>query len=89
MPLESDAISFLDEDLSHVASPHENALVITAEGDRYDVKIILVELRSSTDVLFLEAYLGMGKSRTDLKKNNFPLIGFAGKTTYPLGAIKL
>lgn len=29
----------------------------------------------------------MGKSRENLKNVDFPLIGFAGRTTYPLGEI--
>lgn len=82
-------MSFSDEDLSHVASSHEDALVITEEVNAYDVKRIHIDLGSSTDVLFLEAYMGMEKSMTNLKKIGFPLIGIAGRTTYHLGAIRL
>lgn len=75
-PMRNDAIYFLDEDLEHVANPHEGALVITIDIDRFDVKRILVDYRSSTYILFLEVLLGMGKLKTDLKNVEFALIGF-------------
>lgn len=74
--MRNDAIYFLDEDLEHVANPHEGALVITIDIDRFDVKRILVDYRSSTYILFLEVLLGMGKLKTDLKNVEFALIGF-------------
>lgn len=87
--VESNAMSFSDEYLMHVASPHEDALVITTKIVGFDVKRILVDSESSTDVLFLEAFLSMRKSREDINKVDFPLIRFAGKITYPLRAIRL
>lgn len=47
--------------LGHITCPHEDALVITAEIDGYDVKRVLIDSGSSTDVLFLEALRKMGK----------------------------
>lgn len=35
--IESDVISFFDEDLGHVVNPYEDTMVITSEIDRYDV----------------------------------------------------
>lgn len=87
--VERDAITFLDKDLEHVAIPHEDALIIMAEIDGFDVKIILVELGSFTDILFLEAFLAMGKLKKGLKKVDFHLIGFAGRINLSRGAIKL
>lgn len=40
-------------------------------------------------MLFLEEFLGMDKSRANLQKLDFPLIGFAERTTYPLEVIIL
>lgn len=83
--VESGVISLSDEDLNHVATPHEDALVITVKVDGVRCQ----EDSSSIDIFLLEAFLGMGKSSSDLKKLDFLLIGFAGKTIYPLGAIRL
>lgn len=51
------------------------------------MKRILIDGGSSTDILFLDAFEKMGRSKRDLKRVDFPLIGFPGRTTYPLGAI--
>lgn len=42
-----------------------------------------------TDILFVDAFENMGKSDKNLKRVDFPLIRFGGRTTYPLGAITL
>lgn len=67
-----------------MASFNEDALVTSAEVRKFYVKRILIDSRSSTNILLLEVFLGTGKSRDDLKKVDFPLIGFVGRTTYPL-----
>lgn len=81
-------ISFIDEDMEHVTSPHYDALVITADINGFDMKRRIVDFTSSRDVLFLNALIGMGKTKNDLNKVYFPLIGFAGKITCPLGVIR-
>lgn len=54
-------ISISEEKMGHVTSPHEDALVITTEIDGYDVKRVLIDLESSTNVLFLDALKNMDK----------------------------
>lgn len=90
-PKEEDevVISFLEGEIEQVTCPHEDALVITTEIDGYDVKRILIDSGSSTDVLFLNALKNMGKSKKDLKKVNCPLMGFASNATYLVGASTL
>lgn len=82
-------ISCSETEMEHVTCSHEDALGITAEIDGYDVKRVLINLGSSTHVLFLDAVKNMGRSKKDLKKVNFPLMGFASNATYPVGAITL
>lgn len=60
-------ISFTDEYMEHVTNPHEDMLVITVKINIFDVKRIMVESRSSTSMLFLDALLW---GRHDLKKVN-------------------
>lgn len=40
-------------------------------------------------ILFLDSFEKMGTSKKDLKGVDFPLIGFIGRITYPLGSITL
>lgn len=63
-------ISFSESEMGHVTCPHEDALVITAEIDDYDVKKIFTDSGSSTDVPFLNDLRNMGKIKRDLKKMN-------------------
>lgn len=80
-------ISFSKCEMKHVTCPQEDTFVIAAEIDDYDVKRVLIDSGSSTDVFFLDALKKMGRSKKDMKKVNFPLMGFASQATYPVGAI--
>lgn len=75
--------------MAQVTCPYEDTLAITAEIDGYDVRRVLVDSGISTDILFLDALMKMGHSEKELKKVNFPLMGFASQKTYPVGAITL
>lgn len=73
--------------MEHVTIPHEDALLIIAEINGYNVKRVLIDSCSSTYVLFLEALKKMGRSEKGLEKVKFPLTGFPLNETYPVGAI--
>lgn len=75
--------------MEYVTCPHEDAFVITAEIDKYKLKRVLIDVGKLTDILFLETLKKMGKSEKDLKKINFPLMGFASNATFPIWAITL
>lgn len=50
---------------------------------------MLIHSSTSTDVLFLDALKKIERSENDLKKVNFPLMGFASNYTYLVGAFTL
>lgn len=50
---------------------------------------ILIGGGNSTGILIVDAFKKMGQSKKDLKRVDFPFIGFDGRTTYPLGVIDL
>lgn len=79
--------SFIEDDLAHVTTSHDDALVITTEVDGCDMNRILID--GGMDILFLDAFIKMRRSKNDLKRVDFPFIGLFGKTTYPLTAITL
>lgn len=72
---ESVVISFSIQDIEHVTSCHDGALVFTNEINIFDVKRILVAFRSFLGVLLLSAFLSIGKAKNELKKLEFLLIG--------------
>lgn len=82
-------VSFSKCKMEHVTCPRDDALVITMEIDGYNVKRVMIDSDSSTNVIFFYALKNMRKSEKDLKKVNFHLMGFASITTYPVGAITL
>lgn len=72
---ESVVIYFSIQDMEHVTSCHDGALVFTNEINIFDVKRILVAFRSFLGVLLLSAFLSIGKAKNELKKLEFLLIG--------------
>lgn len=62
------AIFFSEEELEHVTCHHEDVLVVTIEIDVFDVKRIIIDSGSSTDVLILDALKNMGKSEETSKR---------------------
>ena len=55
----------------------------------YDVKHVLVDNGSSTDVLFYEAFQKMNLPTQKMGKMTTPLVGFTGDTVLVEGVIKL
>lgn len=58
--------------MDYNTSTHDDALFITVEINDFDMKISFVDFGSSTDVLFLDALLTMGKTKKGHKKVVFP-----------------
>lgn len=58
-------ISFSDSEMEHVTFSHDDALVITAVIDGYDMGKVFIDSNNSTDVLFLDALKNMGKSEKE------------------------
>ena len=44
---------------------------------------------SSSDIMFLQCYDALGLDRRRLRPVNTPLVGFAGRATYAMGAARL
>ncbi|KAK3015246.1 hypothetical protein RJ639_007118 [Escallonia herrerae] len=72
------SLEFNDSDLEGVSLPHDDALVITLRIDAFQVKRILIDTGSSTDILFEDAFLQMVISEDRVKPITSPLYGFIG-----------
>ena len=59
-----------------VATPHDDALVISVTIFNALVRRVLVDNESSCDILFWEPYYTMGFSSTNLKPMPTQLVGF-------------
>ncbi|KAK2998090.1 hypothetical protein RJ639_024889 [Escallonia herrerae] len=79
------SLEFDDADLDGVSLPHDDALVITLRIDAFQVKRILVDTRSSADIIFED----MGISDDRVKLISSPLYGFIGASAPVKGIASL
>ncbi|KAK3031549.1 hypothetical protein RJ639_035462 [Escallonia herrerae] len=83
------SLEFNDLDLEGVSLPHDDALVITLRVGAFQVKRILVDTRSSADILFEDAFLQIGISEDQVKLITSPLYGFTGASAPVKGIASL
>ncbi|KAL0433295.1 UNVERIFIED_CONTAM: hypothetical protein Slati_2663800 [Sesamum latifolium] len=82
-------ITFTEDDEKGVIFPHEDVVVITIVILNMEVRRILIDSRSSVDVLFLEAYQKVGLDESLISPHDTNLIGFEGSIVHSLGEIIL
>ena len=82
-------MGFSDEDKIGTIQPHDDALVITLRIGGYDVKRVIVDQGSATEIMYPELYKGLNLKAEDLMPYSFPLVSFEGKIIIPKGQIKL
>ena len=87
--MESDILSFSEEDAQGVAMLHDDALVVTLTVANHVIHRILVNNGSSTDILYWPVFQQMGIDRDRIKPFCSPLVGFGGEQVYPIGIISL
>ena len=82
-------ISFMDDEAQRLIHPHTDALVVTLSMANGKVFRILIDTRSSADILFVSAFrqMNVGGATTRLIKT--PLYWFGGEKVYAEGAIQL
>ena len=86
---ENDKISFKDSDAHLVHHPHYDALVITTMMANNKVQRILVDNRSSTDILYYQPFQKMGLKVSNLKPSPNPVYRFTRDSITPMGVISL
>ena len=82
-------LSFSKEDKIGTSQPHNNALLITLRIGDYDVKRVMVDGGSVTEVMYPDLYKRLGLKPEDLMPYNSPLMNFNGKLVIPMGMIRL
>ena len=85
----SNVISFSDEDLleSHISG--NDSVVVSAVIANYDVKRILIDNGSSTEVLMYDAFVKMNLFISRLQESPMSLAGFRGNSIGVEGEITL
>ena len=82
-------MGFSDEDKIGTIQPHDDALVITLRIGGYDVKRVMVDQGSATEIMYPDLYKGLNLKAEDLTPYNSPLVSFEGKVIIPKGQIRL
>ncbi|KAG7533327.1 Integrase catalytic core [Arabidopsis thaliana x Arabidopsis arenosa] len=77
------------ESETELDKPHDDALVIRIDVGNCELSRIMVDTRSSVDVLFYDVFKKMGHLDSELQGKKIPLTGFSGETTFSLGTIQL
>jgi hypothetical protein len=76
---ESIVMSFLEEDAQGVVMPHNDALVVIMTVANHAIHQILVDNRSSADILYWPAFKQMDIDQDRIKPYGSPLMGFGGE----------
>ena len=82
-------MGFSDEDKIGTIQPHDDALVITLRIGGYDVKRVMVDQSSATEIIYPNLYKGLSLKAEDLTPYSSPLVSFEGKIIIPKGQIRL
>ncbi|KAK3002092.1 hypothetical protein RJ639_021794 [Escallonia herrerae] len=83
------AITFFDEDSKDIKTPHDDPLVIIVRAGNFDVKRVLIDNRSSAEILFYDAFKKMNIPTNCLRKMDAPLYGFSNHPVAVEGIIAL
>ena len=80
---------FSEEDVRGVKQPHNDPLVIMLTIEGFNTKRILVDNRSSADIIYLPAFQQLKLDPKRLCLFDSPLISFSGDIVYPKGIVTL
>ena len=82
-------LSFSEEDKIGTTQSHDNALLITLRIGDYDLKRVMVDDGSATEIMYPDLYKGLKLKLEDLTPYSSPLMSFDRKLVIPKGMIRL
>ena len=82
-------IVFIEQDLQAVRLPHQDPLVVKLQNDKAILGRVLIDGRSSVEVLFWDAFQKMGLDEQMLVPVESPLVAFDGTRVCPKGTSRL
>ena len=82
-------MGFSDEDKIGTIQPYDDALVINLRTGGYDVKRVMVDQGSTTEIMYPDLYKGMNLKAKDLTPYSSPFVSFKGKIIIPKGQVRL
>ncbi|XP_028102190.1 uncharacterized protein LOC114301426 [Camellia sinensis] len=88
-PKKALSIAFNDYDLVGMTISHIDPLIIRLRINQFTIERILVDPRSTSEVLYYETLIKLGFNKSDLSLGPYPLFGFNMNPKYLLGKIIL
>ena len=82
-------MGFLNEDKIGTIQSQDDALVVTLQIRGYDVKKVMVDQGSVTEIMYPDLYKGLNLKAENLMPYSSPLVSFEGKIIIPKGQVKL
>lgn len=82
-------LGFSEEDKEGTFKFHNYALVVTLQIGGYDVKRILVDQGSGTEIMYLDLNRRLKLKLEDLQKYDLSLVGYDERMVIPRGMICL
>ncbi|GAA0158558.1 hypothetical protein LIER_38681 [Lithospermum erythrorhizon] len=89
MQVGTEAITLTDADCQRLEMPHDDPLVIAPKIAHYTVERMLVDTRSSADIIYLSAFDKLNLPRSIIEPMRTPITGFTRHSVYPLGIARL
>ena len=80
---------FLKEDARGVKQPHDDPLVIMLMIEGFNTRRVLVDNRSSADIIYFSAFQQLKVDPKNLRPFESPLINFSGDKVYPRRIVML
>ena len=87
--LDDQVISFSEEDARGTHQPHDDALVVTINIAGFTTRRVMIDNKSSADILYLLAYQQMKLNKDKLRPMDASLVGFTKDKVCPVGIITL
>ncbi|GFS32725.1 hypothetical protein Acr_00g0024210 [Actinidia rufa] len=84
---EPGSITFTKTNLKRVRHSHSDPLVIQLRMNNYDIKRILVDTRSSIEMMYYDLFKQLKLTQLDLKQARAPLVEFNAQSHLPLGTM--
>lgn len=67
-----------------VDAPHNNDLVLTFNINTFDIKRVLIDLRSSSDIMYHNLYKKLKVPASQVRSANMSIFNFSGKAVWPI-----
>ena len=78
-----------DEDKQGTIQPHDDALVVTLKINGYNVRRVMIDQGSATEIMYPDLFKRLKLKPENLTAYSSPMVSFEGKMVIPKGHIRL